>query len=275
MTILQTIPPEYIDELTGEIIYPESDGKPMAESTAHFKWITTLQGGLDALFANQTDVFVAGDLLWYPVEGQPTLCVAPDILVAFGRPKGERGCYKQWEEDNIPPQVVVEVLSKGNHTSEMLDKLAFYQTYGVQEYYLYDYLKGRFHAWHRHQGFLQPATAPPCQSPLLGVTFDIQDMQLKVFNPNGTPFLTYLEQNQQREEAMQQKNEALQQKDEALQQKDEALQQKNEALQQKNEALQQKNEALTREQLALAREQAVLAEIAQLKALLRDKGLID
>jgi Uma2 family endonuclease len=47
-------------------------------------------------------------------------------MVAFGRPKGYRGSYKQWEGDNIPPQVVFEVLSPGNSPAEMDLKFQFY-----------------------------------------------------------------------------------------------------------------------------------------------------
>ena len=73
-----------------EIVYPESDGKPMADNTKQFRWIVTIKEGLEALFAERDDVFVAGDLLWYPVEGHPEICQAPDVMVAFGRPKGDR-----------------------------------------------------------------------------------------------------------------------------------------------------------------------------------------
>ena len=45
------------------IIYPESDGQPMADNTKQFRHIVTIQGGLDALFQNDPNVFVAGDLL--------------------------------------------------------------------------------------------------------------------------------------------------------------------------------------------------------------------
>ncbi len=51
-----------------EIIYPDSDGKPMADNTRQFRYIVTIQGGIAALFADNPNVFVAGDLLWYPVE---------------------------------------------------------------------------------------------------------------------------------------------------------------------------------------------------------------
>ena len=59
-----------------EIVYPESDGKPMAENTLQFEWIVTIKEGLARAFAARPDVFVAGDLLWYPVEGRPDICAA-------------------------------------------------------------------------------------------------------------------------------------------------------------------------------------------------------
>ena len=84
------------------IVYPETDGKPMAENTVQFRWIVTLEGGLDSVFPADPNVFVAGDLFWYPVEGHPEIVVAPDTLVVFGRPKGDRRSYLQWKEGNTP-----------------------------------------------------------------------------------------------------------------------------------------------------------------------------
>src|ERR1700740_1321724 len=101
------------------ILYPDEDGNPIAENTLQFEWISSIKGSLDTLFHDRNDVFVAGDLLWYPVKGEPTIRTAPDAMVAFGRPKGRRGSYKQWEEDGVAPQVVFEVLSPGNRIPEM------------------------------------------------------------------------------------------------------------------------------------------------------------
>jgi hypothetical protein len=39
----------------------------MANNTEQFRWIVTIQQNLDWLFANDPNVFVAGDLFWYPV----------------------------------------------------------------------------------------------------------------------------------------------------------------------------------------------------------------
>ena len=92
----------FISPARAKIVYPDSDGQPMSENTLQFKWIVTIEGGVDALFIDDPNVFVAGDLLWYPVENRPDIRSAPDVMVALGRPKGYRGSYMQWEEGGNP-----------------------------------------------------------------------------------------------------------------------------------------------------------------------------
>ena len=75
--------------LDRQLVYPDSDGQPMADNTQQFRWIVLLKENLECLFAQNPDVFVAGDLLWYPVEGHPEIRVAPDAMVVLGRPKVE------------------------------------------------------------------------------------------------------------------------------------------------------------------------------------------
>lgn len=67
-----------------EVYYPERDGKPIADNTIQFRWILVLYYNLEWLFAEDPEVFVAGDLLWYPVEGRSNLSAAPDVLTIFG-----------------------------------------------------------------------------------------------------------------------------------------------------------------------------------------------
>ena len=52
------------------IEYPDCDGQPMSDNTLQFKWIVTIKEGLEALFRNHPDVFVAGDLLCAETERQ-------------------------------------------------------------------------------------------------------------------------------------------------------------------------------------------------------------
>ncbi|MEM9273872.1 MAG: Uma2 family endonuclease [Cyanobacteria bacterium P01_F01_bin.143] len=180
------------------LIYPDSDGKPMADNTKQFRWIVAIKQNLEWLFRDNPNVFIAGDLLWYPVEGDNKKCTAPDVMVVLGRPKGDRGSYKQWEEDNLPPQVVFEILSPGNRRAEMSRKLLFYDRFGVDEYYLYDPDKNELSGWLRREGFLdviEPITN--WVSPLLQIKFNLTEDHLKLFRPDRQQFLSYEEIAQQ------------------------------------------------------------------------------
>jgi Uma2 family endonuclease len=178
------------------IVYPDDDGLPMAENTLQFKWIVVIKEGLEAVFRRDPDVFVAGDLLWYAVEGEPTIRTAPDVLVVIGRPKGYRGSYKQWEEDGIAPQVVFEILSPGNRFGKMLEKFRFYDRYGVEEYYIYDPGDGSLEGWRRGVDRLEEITKMAgFVSPRLGIRFEPADgpNNLEIIGPDGKRFQTYVE----------------------------------------------------------------------------------
>jgi Uma2 family endonuclease len=178
----------------GDVIYPESDGEPMAQKTEQFQWIVSVQGWLEALFADELAVIVAGDLFWYPVEGSNETRTAPDVMVVFGRPKGHRGSYLQWEEANIAPQVVCEILSPGNRPGELALKFQFYDWHGVEEYYLYDPDKGDLNGWMRRAGKLQIIeTMQGWVSPRLGVRFELRDGMLDLIAPDGRHLETYVE----------------------------------------------------------------------------------
>ncbi len=188
-----------------ELIYPSNDGQPMAESTEHYQWIVTITGGLEALFKNDENVFVAGDLLWYSVKGKPEIRRAPDAMVVFDRPKAARGSYIQHLENDVAPQVVFEILSVGNRMLEMSRKFDFYQTYGVEEYYVYDHLSNDLAIWlknHEDGSFEAIDNVQNWVSPRLGIRFELTDESLNIFNPDGTRFLTYLEQFEQKEQAL-------------------------------------------------------------------------
>ena len=161
--------------------YPESDGKPMADNTKQWDAIVLLKTNID----DRVPDFVAGDHFWYPVEGRPDIVVAPDVFVAFGRPKGHRRSYMQWREDGVAPQVVFEVLSPSNTLREMMNKALFYARYGAEEFYVYDpdniigwgYVDGRkiddLHDW---------------VSPRLGIRFDLSGTELVVYDAHGQRF---------------------------------------------------------------------------------------
>lgn len=239
-----------------QVEYPESDGKPLADNTLQFRYITTIQGGLDAMFADNPQVFVAGDLLWYPIEGDNRTRCAPDVMVALGRPKGEtpaetlcdRGSYKQWEEADIAPQVVFEIASPGNTLKELHEtKLEFYDTYGVQEYYLFDPDRILLKGGQRGEGGTL-SVIPEMQdweSPLLGMRFELTPAgELQLYTPTGERFATYVEaiaraqamQEQARimtaraEQAEQEREQAQQEREQAQQERDRLIQAQRQAI---------------------------------------------
>lgn len=175
------------------IVYPDSDGLPMADNPRQFEAIVYIKKGVDWLFSHDSNVFVAGDLLWYPVEGNPKLRQAPDVMVVFGRPKGDRGSYQQWREDNIPPQVVFEILSPENTIPEMIRKFQFYERYGIEEYYIYDPDGATLDGYLRQGNFLEAIdTLQGWISPRLGTRFELSsEGKLELFRPDGRPFETY------------------------------------------------------------------------------------
>jgi Uma2 family endonuclease len=180
-----------------DIIYPDSDGKPMADNTKQFRYIVVIKENLELVFADNPKVFIAGDLLWYPVKDSNTIRQAPDVMVVFGRPKGDRGSYQQWKEDNVAPQVVFEILSPGNTLKEMAKKLVFYEQYGVEEYYIYDPDKNDLNGYLRQQNNLEVIEEMEgFISPLLQIKFELDPEGLQIYDSQGNRFLTYLELSQ-------------------------------------------------------------------------------
>ncbi|MDY7012997.1 MAG: Uma2 family endonuclease [Cyanobacteriota bacterium] len=179
---------------SAQTLYPDSDGNPMADNTEQYEWIVRLVANLKHLLKDKI-AFVAGDLLWYPVEVEepPAPRQAPDAMVALGRPPGYRGSYKQWEEDNVAPQVAFEILSPSNTRREMAEKQKFYEDYGVLEAYYYDPQRKDFWGFVRERSddifTLVTALYLPWTSPLLQIQFELFEDGLAVFYPDGEPFV--------------------------------------------------------------------------------------
>ncbi|MBI3966627.1 MAG: Uma2 family endonuclease [Chloroflexi bacterium] len=117
--------------------YPERDGKPMAETDVHREVMFDLIQTLTDYYRDQPDVYVSGNLLLYYEEGNPTASVAPDVFVVKGVGKGRRRIYRLWVEGK-PPDVVIEVTSRGTRFDDLGTKRALYQELGVREYFQYD-----------------------------------------------------------------------------------------------------------------------------------------
>lgn len=69
-------------------LYPESDGKPMAETDLHIDEIFRMRQILRAYFAEVLDVYVSGNLMMYYEEGTPSKAVSPEAV-----PNPKRSTY--------------------------------------------------------------------------------------------------------------------------------------------------------------------------------------
>ncbi|MEH2080179.1 MAG: Uma2 family endonuclease [Nostoc sp.] len=106
-----------------------------------------------------------------------------------------RNCY-------IPPQVVFEILSYSNDIKEMERKLEFYDTYGVEEYYLYAPESFQLDGWLRQNNHLNKLwQMDGWVSPRLGTRFQTGQGELVISRPDGQRFLNSLELNQRVEQA--------------------------------------------------------------------------
>ncbi len=115
-------------------------------------------------------------------------------MVIFGRPKGDRGSYRQWEEDDIAPHVVFEIVSPGNRPGDMIRKFRFYERHGVEEFYVYDPDQKTLEGWTRGEAVFQDIPEPDgWTSPRLGVRFDLSTGELRVLRPDGRPLASYIE----------------------------------------------------------------------------------
>ena len=236
-----------LPETDAEIIYPDSDGKPMADNQKQFRCIHRLYYGIAGLLRERRDVLVVSDLLWYPRRGDNKFALAPDVMVAFGRPQRfNLRSYLQWLEGDVCPQFGVEVLSHTNTRPEMDRKRLDYEELGVQEYVQYDPESNELEAYRRGPAggaLVRFAHSGIYESKLLPIRFETRSGELEVFGPDGERFLlpeeaaeqTVLErlrlatERERADLAQRQRDDAQKQRDDAQKQRDDAQKQRDDA----------------------------------------------
>jgi Uma2 family endonuclease len=142
------------------VVYPESDGKPMAETEAHRDAIIDLLLALQWHFADDDTACVSGNMLMYYAEGNPRKSLAPDVFVALGVGVRPRRTYKVWEEGK-GPDLVIEVTSPATRREDSRGKFAIYRdVLRVREYVLFDqleeYLKPSLQGFRLVEGRYEP-----------------------------------------------------------------------------------------------------------------------
>ena len=120
------------------LIYPESDGEPMAESGKHVRGLLDMIATIDSLVRDIPNVHVCGNMFVYYEEGNPRKVISPDVFMVRGVAKKDLRTYKTWEQQPYL-DLVVEFASPSTFTRDFAEKKQIYeQILRVQEYYIYD-----------------------------------------------------------------------------------------------------------------------------------------
>jgi len=167
--------PEDIDFST----FPESDGQPMAETTANVIQMVDLLGELKALFSLQGrgPVTVGGNQFVYynPANGRDN--ISPDVYVIFGVEVLMPAKWRTWVDGPFP-HIVFEITSPSTEARDLSEgprgKRRLYAELGAQEYYIYDpqqEMDPPFLGFELIEGRMQPLpvlASGGIESPLLG-----------------------------------------------------------------------------------------------------------
>jgi len=130
--LAKTVYPEPEDD----VFYPDTDGKPMAESDFQRNPLIYCVEALKERFRADPDIYVSGNLLIYYEKGNPFKSVAPDVFVIFGVSGHDRSSYKIWEEGESP-DVVIEIISESTWKKDQ-NNVSLYRKLGVREYFMFD-----------------------------------------------------------------------------------------------------------------------------------------
>ena len=174
------------------IFYPETDGKPVGETDIHIKQILNLLFMLSRFYHDDPQVYVAADLLFYYVEGDPKEFVVPDVFVVKGVPKGDRRVYKLWEEGRAP-DVVFEITSASTRREDLGSKKVLYADLGFTEYFVFDPTSGLLHGFRLRNSEYQPIPSP-LFSDSLGLELRVQANRLRLYDPTTKTLLMTAEE---------------------------------------------------------------------------------
>jgi Uma2 family endonuclease len=187
------------------IDYPTGDGKPMAETDWHRIVMMALIQMLDRWFADDREVYVAGNMLVYYVPGDKRKHVSPDVFVVFGVPKKLRGCFLVWQEGRAP-RVVIEITSKSTKKEDLKTKMALYRdVLKVEEYFLFDplgeYLQPRLQGYRLLQGDYTPIdlVAGRMPSKALKLHLEADRANLRLYDPATETWLPTPEERADKE----------------------------------------------------------------------------
>jgi Uma2 family endonuclease len=120
-----------------EVVYPESDGRPLGETGFHVEALIFLHQALKRHLKERPDAYVASDMFLYYERGNPRANKSPDVMVILGIDNHTRRTFKTWVE-NAVPTVIFEISSDETWREDFYGKRELYARLGVAEYFLFD-----------------------------------------------------------------------------------------------------------------------------------------
>ena len=146
------------------VLYPCSDGQPMAETEIHGACMMYVTSALRLWFEKhgRANVHVGSNSFLYYERGNPRAVVAPDVYVVVGAAAHLRDTYLLWNEPK-GPDFVLEVTSASTRRADERRKRDVYASLGVSEYFLYDpraeYLTPPLQGYRLREGKYRPLPA--------------------------------------------------------------------------------------------------------------------
>ena len=188
------------------LVYPESDGEPMAETPRHQQVMIDCMDILRNHFHGTPDVYIGGNMLLYYEAEDPRKSISPDVFMVRGLSKKDLRTYKTWEQ---PPTLdfVLEVASPSTFERDFTVKKELYaEILRVKEYYIYDpyhEIEPSFIGFRLVGGDYQEITFVNERLPseTLGLELGERDGVLRLYNPATDQWLS-TSQERAEEEAL-------------------------------------------------------------------------
>lgn len=196
---------------TQPVFYPESDGKPMAETDTHrnllFKMVDMLQNAFP-------EAYVSGNICLYYEKGNPKKMISPDSLLCRSQKREQKRVYLAWEE-NAQLDMVVEHSSystkkedhhKKKQIYERILKVPYYVIFDPHVIYLYvfELIDGKYQ-------FVEANETGHYFMSDLNISIAIENSnELRLFDSAGNPIPTSSEKQAQRAELEAQRADKLQ-----------------------------------------------------------------
>jgi Uma2 family endonuclease len=214
-----------------KVTYPESDGKPMAETEHHRIVMSDTIEGLSDYYADNPRVHVGGNLMMFYEQGNPRKHVSPDVFLSKKGRQGKlpkRRTWLVWEE-GAAPDLVMEITSKKTRKEDLVTKMALYRdVLKVKEYFLFDpyeeYLKPSLQGYRLQGGQYVPIKSVKGRLPskVLRLHLERDGEDLRLYNPKTKQRLLTRKERAQQEALARQQAEARAQQEATARQQAEA-----------------------------------------------------